>query len=122
MQVLGRMLLRRRRRLKSPGRAFINSNPTPLWLLAATQTLTQMSGLRFVLASMYPAALTYSPSCSATGKLRHAAAARVVVVVQLGAVQQRQAHIKVCVDKVDDGASSPRRASRWLYQTRPNLP
>ena len=37
------------------------------------------------------------------GKLRHAAAARVVVVVQLGAVQQRQAHIKVCVDKVDDG-------------------
>ena len=29
-------------------------------------TIPQMSGLRFVLASMYPAALTYSPSCSAT--------------------------------------------------------
>ena len=67
MQVLGRMLLQATTSaFKSPGRAFINSNPTPLWLLAATQTLTQTSGLRFVLASMYPAALTYSPSCSAT--------------------------------------------------------
>ena len=37
------------------------------------------------------------------GKLGHTAAPCVVVVVQLRPVQQRQAHVKIVVDKINDG-------------------
>ena len=57
------------------------------------------------------------------GKLGDAAAARVVVVVQLGAVQQRQAHIKIFIDKVNDGSvlAQTRQPERCLRQW-PTLP
>ena len=57
------------------------------------------------------------------GKLRHTAAARVIVVEQLGPVDQRQAHIKIGIDKINDRLffAQAGQAERYLRQW-PNLP
>ena len=106
--------------IQKPGRAFINSNPTPLWLLAATQTLT-MSGLRFV--GQYVPGADVLAVLLRHGKLRHAAAARVVVVVQLGGGSAAAgAYQKFALIKSMMAASSPRRASRNVVSDNGRIP
>ena len=57
------------------------------------------------------------------GKLGHTAVPCVVVVVQLRPVQQRQAHVKIVVDKINDGGVlAEARQPKGCLRQWPTLP